>query len=184
MTAPADRSPGEGRGLHEENPREHRGAGHEAIANRRRARGPDRGRERVRVAWRAAVAADAEGVCRVTAPGRPRGAIDHEGGAADQGLARRDHQRRRPDHLHSRSAQGARGFVRHAALHRDRAPAGIPVHRTDCRADTASVRSSRRGSRTGLLGCDPDAGRAGRRARAASRVCWGGRWIASGSSSS
>ena len=148
------------------------GARHEAIANGRRAPGPDRGRERVRVVWRAAVAADAEGVCRVTAPGRPRGAIDHERGAADQGLARRDRQRGRPDHLHPRPAQGARGFVRHAPLHRDRAPAGIPVHRADCRSDNSSFRSGRprRACRAGLLACDRDAGRAGRRARAASRA--------------
>ena len=36
MAARAARSPGEGRGLPEENPREHRGARHEAIANGRR----------------------------------------------------------------------------------------------------------------------------------------------------
>ena len=160
------------------------GARHEAIANGRRARGPDRGRERVRVAWRAAVAADAEGVCRVTAPGRPRGAIDHERGAADQGLARRDRQRGRPDHLHPRSAQGARGFVRHAPLHRDRAPAGIPVHRADCRSDRSPSRvgTDARASRAPRL--RPRRWSGGTPSSRGFTSCWRGRWIAGGSSSS
>ena len=59
----------------------------------------------------------------------------------DDAVARHDRERRGAGELHPRSAQGAGGFVGGAAVHRDRAPAGLSVHRADCGRDDACPRS-------------------------------------------
>ena len=186
LPAPADGSPGEARGLHEEYSGDRRGAGpHEAIANRRRARGPDRGRERVGVVRRAALAADAEDVRRAAAPRRSRGAADHEGGAAHRGLARRRRERGRADQLHSRSAQGARRFADapryietvHRRGFRFIGPIGEPA--TCARVGSPPTRRLDRRPRL-----RPRRWSAGRPSSRGFTSCWGGRWPASGSSSS
>src|ERR1043166_805100 len=83
---------------------------------------------------RARGAADAESAGAAVLPRRTPRRGDHEAGIVRRRLARNYGRRRGPRHLHPGAAQSPARRCAQAALHRDAAPARLPLHRQDeCR---------------------------------------------------